>query len=164
MHYREIPFGRQSYLELREEIAHKFDCKPVQVAQVFKEPDILVADDDDVSRLRPGTVLEVNIDKRGKKAARRVASAAAVTTTASAQTSRSRAFVGEPFFIHREARSVSSFTSCLSLASYRRFSKRTPTPSREIGARLLRQRNVRRKNNTLPVGGLSGDTTCKNTI
>ena len=67
MHYREIPFGRQSYLELREEIAHKFDCKPVQVAQVFKEPDILVADDDDVSRLRPGTVLEVNIDKRGGK-------------------------------------------------------------------------------------------------
>jgi hypothetical protein len=34
---------------------------------VFKEPDILVADDDDVSRLRPGTVLEVNIDKRGGK-------------------------------------------------------------------------------------------------
>ena len=66
-HYREIPFGRQSYLELREEIAHKFDCKPVQVAQVFKEPDILIADDDDVSRLRPGTVLEVNIDKRGGK-------------------------------------------------------------------------------------------------
>ena len=66
-HYREIPFGRQSYLELREEIAHKFDCKPVQVAQVFKEPDILVADDDDVSRLRPGTVLEINIDKRGGK-------------------------------------------------------------------------------------------------
>ena len=28
--------GRQSYLELREEIAHKFDCKPVQVLQVFK--------------------------------------------------------------------------------------------------------------------------------
>ena len=40
-----------------------FDCKPVQVAQVFKEPDILIADDDDVSRLRPGTVLEVNIKK-----------------------------------------------------------------------------------------------------
>ena len=35
-HYREIPFGRQSYLELREEIAFKFDCKPVQVLQVFK--------------------------------------------------------------------------------------------------------------------------------
>ena len=68
-HYREIPFRRQSYLELREEIAHKFDCKPVQVAQVFKEPDILVADDDDVSRLRPETVLEIIIDKRrgGKK-------------------------------------------------------------------------------------------------
>ena len=62
-HYREIPFGRQSYLELREEIAHKFDCKPVHVLQVFKEPDILIADDDDVSRLRPGTVLEVNIKK-----------------------------------------------------------------------------------------------------
>jgi WD repeat-containing protein 35 len=60
-HYREIPFGRQSYLELREEIAHKFECKPVQVLQVFKEPDILIADDDDVSRLKPGTVLEVNI-------------------------------------------------------------------------------------------------------
>ena len=29
--------------------------------QVFKEPDILIADDDDVSRLKPGTVLEVNI-------------------------------------------------------------------------------------------------------
>jgi hypothetical protein len=28
-----------------------------------KEPDILVADDDDVSRLKPGTVLEVNIKK-----------------------------------------------------------------------------------------------------
>ena len=50
-HYREIPVGRQSYLELREEIAHKFECKPVQVLQVFKEPDILIADDDDVSRL-----------------------------------------------------------------------------------------------------------------
>ena len=53
----------------RQEIAHKFDVKPVHVAQVFKEPDILVADDDDVSRLRPGTVLEVNIDKRGRKSA-----------------------------------------------------------------------------------------------
>jgi len=31
------------------------------VLQVFKEPDILIADDDDVSRLKPGTVLEVNI-------------------------------------------------------------------------------------------------------
>jgi WD repeat-containing protein 35 len=60
-HYREIPFGRQSYLELREEIAHKFECKPVHVVQVFKEPDILIADDDDVSRLKPGTILEVNI-------------------------------------------------------------------------------------------------------
>jgi len=46
-----------------EEIAFKFDCKPVQVLQVFKEPDILIADDDDVSRLKPGTVLEVNIKK-----------------------------------------------------------------------------------------------------
>jgi WD repeat-containing protein 35 len=63
-HYREIPFGRRHYLELRENNARKFDCKPVQVAQVFKEPDILVADDDGVSRSRPGTVLEVNIDKR----------------------------------------------------------------------------------------------------
>ena len=35
--------------------------------RTIKEPDILVADDDDVSRLRPGTVLEVNIDKRGGK-------------------------------------------------------------------------------------------------
>ena len=67
-HYREIPFGRQSYLELREEIAHKFECKPVQVLQVFKEPDILIADDDDVSRLKPGTVLEVNIKKMVGKA------------------------------------------------------------------------------------------------
>ena len=121
MHYREIPFGRQSYLELREEIAHKFDCKPVQVAQVFKEPDILVADDDDVSRLRPGTVLEVNIDKRGKNARPRRFRRRRDDDASGAQTSRSRAFVGEPFFIHREARSVSSFTSCLSLASYRRF-------------------------------------------
>ena len=35
----------------------------MHVLQVFKEPDILIADDDDVSRLRPGTVLEVNIKK-----------------------------------------------------------------------------------------------------
>ena len=28
---------------------------------MFKEPDILIADDDDVSRLKPGTILEVNI-------------------------------------------------------------------------------------------------------
>ena len=62
-HYREVPFGRHTFLELREDIAHKFGVKPVQVMQVFKEPDILIADDDDVGRLKPGTVLEVNIKK-----------------------------------------------------------------------------------------------------
>ena len=41
----------------------------MQVLQVFKEPDILIADDDDVSRLKPGTVLEVNIENLGKKSA-----------------------------------------------------------------------------------------------
>lgn len=74
-HYREIPFGRQSYLELREEIAHKFDCRPVQVLQVFKEPDVLIADDDDVSRLKPGTVLEVNIKKLAAHKAAAIAAA-----------------------------------------------------------------------------------------
>lgn len=58
-YYREIPFGRQTYLELREEIALKFKVKPVQVLQIFKVPDTLIADDDDVARIEPNTVLEI---------------------------------------------------------------------------------------------------------
>ena len=50
-YYREIPFGRQTYLELREEIALKFRVKPVQVLQI--------ADDDDVARIAPDSILEV---------------------------------------------------------------------------------------------------------
>ena len=49
--YREIPFGCQTYLELREEIALKFRGKPVQVLQIFKVPDTLIADDEGVHRL-----------------------------------------------------------------------------------------------------------------
>ena len=58
-YYREIPFGRQTYLELREEIALKFRVKPVQVLQIFKVPDTLIADDDDVARIAPDSILEV---------------------------------------------------------------------------------------------------------
>lgn len=58
-YYREIPFGRQTYLELREEIALKFRVKPVQVLQIFKVPDTLIADDDDVTRITPDSVLEI---------------------------------------------------------------------------------------------------------
>jgi len=58
-YYREIPFGRQTYLELREDIAVKFKVKPVQVLQIFKVPDTLVADDDDVLRISPDSVLEI---------------------------------------------------------------------------------------------------------
>mmetsp|Transcript_30863 Transcript_30863/g.100476 ORF Transcript_30863/g.100476 Transcript_30863/m.100476 type:complete len:994 (+) Transcript_30863:2-2983(+) len=63
--YREIPFGMQTYLDLREEIAVKFNVKAAQVQQIYKEPDILISDDDDVVRLKPGTVLEANITNRG---------------------------------------------------------------------------------------------------
>ena len=58
-YYREIPFGRQTYLELREEIALKFRVKPVQVLQIFNVPDTLIADDDDVARIAPDSILEV---------------------------------------------------------------------------------------------------------
>ena len=57
--YREIPFGCQTYLELREEIALKFRVKPVQVLQIFKVPDTLIADDEDVMRIAPDSVLEI---------------------------------------------------------------------------------------------------------
>ena len=59
--FREIPFGIQTYVGLRDEIARKFAVKPLTVQKIYKEPDILVADDDDVIRLLPGTVLEVII-------------------------------------------------------------------------------------------------------
>ena len=59
--YREIPFGTQTYLGLRDAIARKLKCKPGQVAHVHKEPDVLIADDDDVLRLMPGTLLEVRL-------------------------------------------------------------------------------------------------------
>ena len=65
-YYREIPFGMQTYLTLREEIAVKFGIKPNMVHKIYKEPDILIADDDDVIRLLPTTVLEV-IFKAGTK-------------------------------------------------------------------------------------------------
>ena len=58
-YYREIPFGMQTYLTLREEIAVKFGIKSNMVHKIYKEPDILIADDDDVVRLLPTTVLEV---------------------------------------------------------------------------------------------------------
>lgn len=59
--FREIPFGIQTYVGLRDEIARKFAVKPLTVQKIYKEPDILVADDDDVIRLLPGTVLEAII-------------------------------------------------------------------------------------------------------
>merc|ERR1719382_523043 len=62
-YYREIPFGMQSYLELRNEIASKFEVKPSQLANVYKEPDILIADDDDCARLTPGVLLEFSIKR-----------------------------------------------------------------------------------------------------
>ena len=65
-YYREIPFGMQTYLTLREEIAVKFGIKPNMVHKIYKEPDILIADDDDVIRLLPTTVLGV-IFKAGTK-------------------------------------------------------------------------------------------------
>ena len=57
--YREIPFGCQTYLELREEIALKFRVKPVQVLQIFKVPDTLIADDEDVIAPGADSVLEI---------------------------------------------------------------------------------------------------------
>lgn len=61
--YREVPFGMQTFVELREEIALKFSVKPAQILQILKEPDILIGDDDDVIRLVPNTVLQVNIKR-----------------------------------------------------------------------------------------------------
>ena len=58
-YYREIPYGRQTYLELREDIAMKFRVKPVQVLQIFKVPDTLIADDEDVLRITPDSILEI---------------------------------------------------------------------------------------------------------
>ena len=58
-YYREIPFGCQTYLELREQIAIKFKVKPVQVLQIFKVPDTLIADDEDAVRIQPNAVLEI---------------------------------------------------------------------------------------------------------
>ena len=45
--------------DLREEIALKFAVRPLQVVQVTKGNDVLVGDDEDVSRLTPGTMLDV---------------------------------------------------------------------------------------------------------
>ena len=58
-YYREIPYGMQTYADLREEIALKFAVRPLQVVQVTKGNDVLVGDDEDVSRLTPGTMLDV---------------------------------------------------------------------------------------------------------
>lgn len=57
--YREVPFGAQTYLGMRDAIARKLKCKPGQVVHVHKEPDVMIADDEDVIRLLPGTLLEV---------------------------------------------------------------------------------------------------------
>ena len=63
--YREIPFGMMTWHELRSEIATKLGVRPQQLGTVVRWPhNILVADDDDVARLAPGTVLEVGL-KRG---------------------------------------------------------------------------------------------------
>ena len=44
---------------MRDAIARKLKCKPGQVVHVHKEPDVMIADDEDVIRLLPGTLLEV---------------------------------------------------------------------------------------------------------
>ena len=63
--HREIPFGMMTWHELRTEIATKLGVRPHQLGPVVRWPhSILVADDDDVARLAPGTVLECSL-KRG---------------------------------------------------------------------------------------------------
>eukprot|EP00793_Prasinoderma_coloniale_P005699 PRCOL_00004173-RA len=58
-YYREIPYGMRTYEDLREEVAIKFGVRPLQVVQITKGNDVLVGDDEDVSRLVPGTMLDV---------------------------------------------------------------------------------------------------------
>jgi hypothetical protein len=66
--HREIPFGMMTWHELRTEIATKLGVRPHQLGPVVRWPhNILVADDDDVARLEPGTVLECSL-KRGATA------------------------------------------------------------------------------------------------
>ena len=59
--HREVPFGMMTWYELRTEIAAKLGVRPRDIGQVVKHPNILVADDDDVARLAPGTLLEVTL-------------------------------------------------------------------------------------------------------
>ena len=102
--------------------------------------------------------------QEGEETRARVASAAAVTTTRAVRRRVARALLSEnPFSfiakrgLYRLSRRVYLSLRIVASQNVRQLRAarwRTSTP----------QRNVRRKNNTLPVGGLSGDTTCKNTI
>ena len=67
--YRELVFGVTTYAELREEVAAKFGVKPAAVTQIYREPDVLIVDDEDVARLRPNTTLEVRIRTAASAAA-----------------------------------------------------------------------------------------------
>lgn len=67
--HREIPFGLMTWQELRTEVAAKYGVRPRDVQEVYVPPDLLIADDDDVARLAPGTLLEVVLRKRVSRGA-----------------------------------------------------------------------------------------------
>ena len=58
-----------TWQELRTEVAAKYGVRPRDVREVYVPPDLLIADDDDVARLAPGTLLEVVLHKRVSRGA-----------------------------------------------------------------------------------------------